>query len=378
MVSVNPDFKHIPVGDLELDRDNPRLPSTLKRESDEEILRYLAGKTNIEDLITSIGKNKFFPGEAIVVTPSDTTDGKYTVLEGNRRLTALKFLQDPELAGSISTSAKTAVDGAQHKPTVVPAYEVGSRDDVLQYLGFRHISGVQRWEPLAKARYLKKLYQQSEGTPDMRYRQIASEIGSRSDTVRKNLDALAAYEVVDKNGFFGIEELNEDTFHFGVFYTALSNSIIADFTGARNDPVENPQTLDTQAIKELTFWMFQKDADRKTKLGESRNIPTLAAVVSTPKALALLRGGATLKDAYEETPDIQNELIREIETATYYIKAANTRLESMESVSPEVHKAISRLAAELEMALAAVRRKNAANHASGHQVDLQGEINAGA
>ena len=341
-----PDFKVFAISQLELDRENPRLPTRLTGAAEDEILGYLARRTNIEELITSIGENGFFSGEAIVVTENKAKDGIYTVLEGNRRLTALKLLQAPELAAGISRISRgvlAAVEKAQNRPDHVQAYKVDRREDVLQYLGFRHISGVQRWEPLAKARYLKMLYQHAEGDPDMRYLQIASEIGSRRDTVRKNLDALAAYEIVTKNDFFDIPDLNEESFHFGVFYTALSNSKIADFTGAKNDPVQNPQNLVVGAIQEVTTWMFQKDENKKTRLGESRNIGRLAAVVSTPRALALLREGNTLDVAYAATPDILSEFVREIKSATSHIEAANSKMASISIGldSPEVIRAMS-------------------------------------
>lgn len=376
-----PEFKDFAISELELDRENPRLPTRLVGSGEDEILRYLALRTNIEELITSIGENDFFPGEAIVVTKSEATDGLYTVLEGNRRLTALKLLLDPELAASISRGGVlAAVEKAQNRPDHVPAYEVGRREDVLQYLGFRHISGVQRWEPLAKARYLKMLYQQAQGDPDMRYRQIAGEIGSRRDTVRKNLDALAAYEVVVENSFFDIPDLDEESFHFGVFYTALSNSMIADFTGAKNDPVQNPQNLSVKAIREVTIWMFQKDENKKTRLGESRNIYKLAAVVSTPRALAMLRDGATLDDARKETPDLQNEFIREIETATSHVEAANSKMASISIGldSPEVIRAVSNHESEFNKTKEALKQVSDPNAVSDNADALPRTTDAGA
>lgn len=373
-----PDFKDFAIAQLELDCENPRLPTRLMKAGEEEILRYLALRTNIEELITSIGENNFFPGEAIVVTKSEATDGLYTVLEGNRRLTALKLLQSPELAASISRGVLAAVEKAQNRPDHVPAYEVDRRENVLQYLGFRHISGVQRWGPLAKARYLKILYRQAEGDPDTRYRQIAGEIGSRRDTVRKNLDALAAYEVVTEKSFFDIPDLDEESFHFGVFYTALSNSKIADFTGAKNDPLQNPQNLVVEAIQEVTTWMFQKDEQKETKLGESRNIQKLAAVVSTPRALAMLRGGATLDDAHKETPDLQNEFIRAIETATSHVEAANSKMASIKLDSPEVLRAVAHLEDEFNKTKEVLNWVSAPNAVSDNADALPRTTDAGA
>ena len=54
-----PKFSEFTISDLELDRENPRLPARLKGAEERDILEYLALKTNIEDLITSIGENDF-------------------------------------------------------------------------------------------------------------------------------------------------------------------------------------------------------------------------------------------------------------------------------------------------------------------------------
>ena len=358
-----PDFKPtrlVEIAKLELDRKNPRLPSRLRGATDDDIIRYLARKTNIVDLIASISANGFFPGEAVVVTESEEHDDKYIVLEGNRRLTALILLQDEQLAQSVSQSVGEAVRRSDTRPTEVPAYEVDNREEALQYLGFRHVSGVQRWDPLAKARYLEILYQETDGDPDGRYAQIAREIGSRRDTVRKNLDALAAYGVIERNSFFDIPTLDEDGFQFGTFYTALANQKIAEFTGARDisqratHPIEDPEFLDVEAIEELVRWMFEKQSDGTTRLGESRNISMLADVVASPNALKRFREGAILRVAHLETPDIQNEFVRDIRIATTHVKSANTKLGSVSPDDPEVQGSIFDLHDELQIAAEAL------------------------
>ena len=348
-----PDFKALKLSDLELDRKNPRLPSRLEGADEIEIMQYLIRRTSITELVTSIGENDFFPGEAIVVTPSEENEGKYTVLEGNRRLTALKLIQDPALGKGISSSAVEAAIQANNRPSTIPTYEVEKRGDALQYLGFRHVSGVQRWDPLAKARYLKILFDLAEGSPESRYGQVASEIGSRRDTVQKNLDALAAYDLTASKQFFDIPDLNEEKFQFGVFYTALANPRIATFAGARDEggeprhPVVNPGSLKVDQVQELVEWIFEKDENGDTKLGESRNIPMLAAAISSSKGLELLRKGASLEDAYNETPDIQNEFIREMKIALTHLKQANTKLAVVEVSESEVLRIVGEVQKEI-------------------------------
>ena len=350
-----PEFKEVLVSNLKLDRKNPRLPTSLHGACENEILKYLARKTNIEDLITSIGENDFFPGEAIVITAIESGTGEYTVLEGNRRLTALRLLNDEQLARQVSTGAAQAVANAKNRPSQVPAYEVDSRADVLQYLGFRHVSGVQRWDPLAKARYLKMLYLETKGEPDPRYRQIANEIGSRRDTVRKNLDALAAYELTASNEFFDVPNLTEETFQFGVFYTALATPRIAEFVGARDfdgptHPIENPQILGVCEMREIVEWIFRKDENGRTRLGESRNLPKLAAVLSAPNALQRFRDGASLDDAHLDTPDIQEEFVREIRTAIRHIDIANSKLTPAQIENLATHTAVQTIMDDLNSA----------------------------
>lgn len=324
-------FENLHIDQLELDKENPRLPDTVARK-EKEIVRYLARKTNIEDLMVSIGTNDFFNGEAIVVTPAKNSK-KHIVLEGNRRLAALRLLHDPGLAGDIS-SIKRASERAQYKPVEVPAYIVDSRDDALQYLGFRHISGVQRWDPMAKARYLKLLFQQISGKPEERYVIVAREIGSKSNAVRRNLDALAAYEAIKKYDFFEIEDLDEENFQFGVFYTAVGNLDIASFIGIRDDnepthPIVNPNCLKKKPLQELTEWIFKKESSGSTRLGESRNIGNLGEVVAHPQALEKLRQGLTLDAAHDATVDNEEEFIRDIVIATEHLKKANSNLHSV-------------------------------------------------
>lgn len=338
------EFKTLDIDQIEFDKENPRLPTTVSTK-ERDIIKYLAAKTGIEDLMISIGENGFFPGEAIVVTPAE--DDKYTVLEGNRRLAALRLLQNPDSMGN-RRSITNASKGAKNKPTKIPAYVVNSRDDALQYLGFRHISGVQRWDPLAKARYLKLLFEQASGKPEERCREVAREIGSRRDAVRRNLDALAAYEAIEGRNFFDIDALNEGSFQFGVFYTAIGDAEIASFVGVRGEdgssthPIANPKALKEKPLRELTEWMFKKDSQGSTCLGESRNIPKLSAVIGNSNALEKLRQDGSLDSAYSATIDNREVFLQDItlaidhlEQAKDHLKQANSKLYSLSSDDQE-------------------------------------------
>ena len=315
---------------LEFDKANPRLPTRVRGLDEATILDYLATKTSIGNLMSSIGENGFFDGEALVVAPGEFR--KYTVIEGNRRLAALKLLQDPTLVGT--PSIRRATNTAVHKPTSVPVYVVQSREDTLQYLGFRHISGVQRWDPLAKARYLESLFAETQGQPQQRYTSVAREIGSTSTTVRRNLDALAAYKVVEQSSFYDITDIEEETFQFGTFYTAIGNVDVSNFIGIRDNgdpthPITKPEVVNTENLKELVRLMFEKDARGETKLGESRNIGKLGTVLANPKSLSALRSGRSLETAYRLTPHGRDDFVRHMNQAIEELKQANANLHAV-------------------------------------------------
>ena len=347
-------FERLSLSSLRFDLENPRLPTSVRNTDEETILRYLGSRTGIENLMTSIAENDFFPGEAIVVLQD--SEESYTVIEGNRRLAALRLLQDPSVLNI--PRIKRAADDAKHRPIKVPAFIVESRAQTLQYLGFRHISGVQRWDPLAKGRYLKQLFAHVDGAPSERYTGVAREIGSNNSTVRRNLDALAAYTIVQEAEFFDIPEISESTFQFGTFYTAISNSDIATFVGITKDkvpqhPIVNAEVIGRDTLEELVRYMFEKNAQGDTILVESRNIGKLGFVLAHPPSLDGLRQGMSLETAYRLSPRGREDFQRHMTQSLEHLKQATANLYAVDKTDKQA-------AAVVEEATSGTR----ANHGS--------------
>lgn len=311
--------------ELSLDTDNPRLPEALNR-LQQSIIDHIATTTSIEDLMGAIGENGFFPGEPLVVVPDGN---KFVVVEGNRRLTAVLLLRDPLICSEPTARMREIAASAKHKPDKLPVVVKQTRREVLPYLGFRHITGVKQWEPLAKARYIKQLFDLSAaGLPaETRYYEVGRSIGTRRDHIKRNLDALAVYRLIESHGFYDISGLNETSVKFAVLSTAIADERIAAFVGvgekrpARNGdgeweivpthPILNPRRLKPDGIKELTEWLYKANEKGEKKVGESRNLRELSMVVDNPRALEAIRGGSTLAYAYRLTKGV-NEDLREL------------------------------------------------------------------
>ena len=150
-------IQQISLEQLTFDIENPRIPKSLNGENEESVLEWMINKENIIDLMCSIGEKGFFPGEPLLVI-FDESKKKYISIEGNRRYTATYLLQHPEKAPVRKSTINDIATNANHRPPVVPVVVFNTREEIVDYLGYRHITGIEPWDALAKARYLKLLY----------------------------------------------------------------------------------------------------------------------------------------------------------------------------------------------------------------------------
>lgn len=323
----------IAVKDLHFDPDNPRLPSTVDGRDEAAVLEWMLRDASLVDLMGSIGSRGYFDGEPILVVRR--TGGGYTVVEGNRRLAAVKLLLRPAGAPVRKRSVSDVGTTAKHRPKKLPALRFNARSDILEYLGYRHITGVKEWEPLAKARYVRQLFEKTLGTSDeARYRELARTIGSgkRADYVARLLTALALYERVADKSFFDIEDLSEDSVNFSLFLVALNHSGVVRFFGLTSAQDARLVGLRNKHLKEFVTWAFQPRADGSTVLGDSRNMGTLAKVVSTKRALDALRGGESLAVAATLTGEPDHVFSAEVRAARDRLLTARSQQHLVTSV----------------------------------------------
>jgi len=330
-------IKFLKIEDLRYDPKNPRLPASLvKGENEREVINWMLSDAAILELMGSIGEKGFFPAEPLLVVESQKEKGKYEVVEGNRRLTAAKLLKHPELAEKRKNAINIIVNEAKVKPDELPAFIFSKRQQILDYLGFKHITGVKPWSALAKAKYLKDLQSEYNDLPiSQQYRNLAKAIGSRSDYVRDLLVGLQLYEKISEYDYFNIDNLNEDSIEFGVYYTALGRSNIPQFLGVDRNSETPIVNLNIDRLKEFTEWVSKKNDQNITRLGESRNLTKLSQVVLNDKALAAFREGKTLDESlmFTEEPDklFQSsilESLNKINTANLYFHRVYVPLKS--------------------------------------------------
>lgn len=87
------------ISNIDIDSFNPRLSSSETNLSQNELLNEMVTKYRIYDLAKSITQDGYFPDKRIIVF-RESKSKQFTVLEGNRRVTAIKILLNPDILES--------------------------------------------------------------------------------------------------------------------------------------------------------------------------------------------------------------------------------------------------------------------------------------
>lgn len=294
--------RQISTSDLQFDPENPRFYRLNDAHDVESVVEEMLDKEGAQNLMLSIGQKGYFAGEPLLVVSADG-NAPYTVVEGNRRLAAVKLLNGeipPPLRRRTSISQIRSEAAVQEFPVALPCLVYTERRDVLRYLGYRHITGIQEWDALSKARYLaelKETFYSTEPRP-AQLKALANEIGSRSDYVAQLLTALSLYiRAESTQNFFGLPIAAKDV-EFSYLTTALNYSSICDWLGLESKSDVDMPGLQNENLKYAFGWFFSKDQLGRTVLGESRNLAELAAVVQNTDAVKVLLETNQLAEAY--------------------------------------------------------------------------------
>ena len=150
--------KDIAIKDLILWDENARFPDKYFNQDEPELINFFLSKPDfkIRVLLEEIIKDFDLPQlEKIIVLEND---GKYIVLEGNRRLTAYKLLSNPELTNE--PELKTYLIGQKSKINIsnnflLECLTTKEKDEAYRYIDRKHVNGNNEvnWQDSERAHY---------------------------------------------------------------------------------------------------------------------------------------------------------------------------------------------------------------------------------
>lgn len=320
------EIKYIEINNLQLDLYNPRLPKSKQGKDEYVVIEYLLLEAATLELMESIGENNFFVGEMLLAIPDENNPDKYIVIEGNRRLTAVMLLNNPELASVKKVAIKEIIGSAKFKPSKLPCLVFDSRDEIKKYIGFVHITGKKSWRMLEKARYLFDL-RFSDNFKELSFsdacKEIAKVIGSRSPYVKKMLISYQLYAIIEDEKFYQIEGLSDTTFFLNYFSDGLQKENIRKYISVDLDAEEPLRYLNRVNLEELVTWWFKKNEGVSRVIGDSNGMKKLNEILGNEVALAAFKNGANIDIAYELTNDIDLQFERKVKESVDMIEQAD-------------------------------------------------------
>jgi hypothetical protein len=335
---------------LFLDAANPRLGrhNVDRQPTQDEVLDLMKDWT-LEELAVSFLENGFWPQEALIAVMEQVVKSKthgLVVVEGNRRLAALKMIE--RTRSGLEKSSKWTDLIAPFKPEAfkrlesIPYILMPSRKSVQSYLGFRHVTGINPWNPTEKAQFIAHLIEDEKLT----YEQVRRRIGSKLPAVRQNYISYRLLLQMEDNGDqVAVDKVEE---RFSVLYLSLRTEGVQKYLhiDIAADPKDARRPVPTARLKELANfakWLFG-DQKNESIISDSRQVDDFGRALLSKNA----------REYLERTPRPVFEVARrmagvdEEEISTHIERAADEIEEALKAVhrlkgSPRLQVAVKRL-----------------------------------
>jgi len=346
-MAIGTKLSYAKLDQLYLDPMNVRLGrnNTGRDVTQEQVLQLMRDWKLDELAVSFLESGGFWTHEALLVT-EEVLYGKecLVVIEGNRRLATLKYLQKAFDGEKVPRKMAEIAKTTKVPPslfTEIPYIQIGSRDEIESFLGFRHVTGIKEWKPAEKAEFIARMIDER----NMGYEQVMRKIGSKTSTVRRH---YIAYRLLLQIGNVSEEELQK---RFSVMYLSLRTQgvqkylkidIYADPKKAKK-PV--PKThLDNLA--NFALWLFgDSEKERLPLFTDSRQVDNFGRILESNEAVEYLE--RTEQPSFEIALRISGgdepEIIKLVETAADNIEMALTRAHFFKK-SKKLKKAVERLA----------------------------------
>jgi ParB-like chromosome segregation protein Spo0J len=301
--------KNLSIEDILLDPNNPRFATM--RESrpvleshygdtvnQQKTLSYLLETTefDVEQLRESIRKIGYVPIDNIIVRPLGTT-GKYVVVEGNRRVAAVKSLLEDLQQGYIEAMPSEREASLKHLDVKVletsDPQQLSLDSWILQ--GLRHVSGAKSWGPYQQAKAVEALL-----TQGYTEREAASTLGMRATTVATLMRSLRGYEAMRNDAEFGPQA--QDTRLFSNFNEIQKLNVLRTWLSWSD---EEQRFTNTERLRDLYSWITDQenpDGSIEKRITRAIDLRLLAEIIPHDAALSAFRSGKPLNYARTLVP----------------------------------------------------------------------------
>lgn len=335
--------RRVSVKDLLFDPHNPRLPGEFSG-NEKQIFRFLVDEIGVDDLINSMASSGVIEGDPIIARPSEAP-GKFYVIEGNRRLAALKLLNGEKIGDGEPEPPVPEIPHPTADLLKQVTIQLGWEDDKLEaYLGYKHVTATREWPPEAKARFVLERCR-GDFSPE-NLSKFAKRLGTTLPTLRRWLIAYLILKQAERVGKFDPTKAPSKRY-FGTFYTLLGSQEVQKFLALNSEQLtELPVPADhLEELGEFVSWTI--GTKKAPPIVNSRAQQKLDAVLASPSGLQHFRNKKNLDAALLYTEYNSGEITEKLLGAAYTIEECLTKIFDVKD-DPKVISAIQTLNRAIE------------------------------
>lgn len=364
-----------PVAHLQLDLDNPRLETgtDITANNEDEVIEALADIAALDELVTSICTNTYLNLEPLIVY---SANGKapFKVLEGNRRLAAIRLITNPGLADSLGIKVPSKVS-KQVLDTIenVLVYRVADPDDARAFIGFKHINGPQRWDAFAKAKYVAEWYRKSFGKIGIS--EIAAKMGDNNNTLRAYIYAILILEQAEESQVWSIKDryVTRGRFAFSHLYTAIQRGEYQDYLGLTDGWSDTPPLKPIKKkflpkLGEVLAYIYGSKSDDRPNLVKSQNpdLKDVGLAIAHPEARLILWNRGTLDEARDGLKEPSDAFHDALITTNLKLGRAIQLLPKYSGGRDDIDELVSQIFEQADTLQTMVQKKRSRSKSHGH------------
>lgn len=304
--------QYIEIEKLLLDGANPRFGAARGARSNQvDILDYIVENFGIDDVLSSLAHNGYFEAEPLIAKKND--DGTYTIVEGNRRLSACLILsQDVRAKNQLQRLAQFSDDikSQWNGNTQIPVHIFSTTDNLHKlnaYLGVRHITSAKAWDSYAKAAWIDSIIKNRQMTLE----QICEVTGDRNRTIKRLLEGYYFINQLIDSGHFNPKNSSRKgrgsnpDFPFSWVYTLLNYEEVREYLALNEFNPADERPIPSNKIKEASSvvrYMFgDRSSSTNAAIKDSRQLGALASAVGNPVQRDHLERGRSLQEVEKIT-----------------------------------------------------------------------------
>lgn len=355
-----------PIELLTLDLDNPRLQtgSDLPAATEDEVIESLAEIAAIDELVTSICTNTYLNLEPLIVIGAKDS-GPFKVLEGNRRLAAIRLILNPDFADEIGVKVPSKVaKGVKDSFAQVLVNRVARPEDAREFIGFKHINGPQRWDAYAKAKYVTNWYKSSKGA--ITIDGIAAKMGDNNNTLRAYIYAVLILDQAEESGVWSLEDRpkTKGRFGFSHLYTAIGREEFQEFLGldggwSNKPPLKPIAKSKLKNLGETLGYLYGSISDDRTSLIKSQNpdLKDIGLAIANPDARLIIKNRGTLDDARDALKNPSDAFHDALVAANLRLEKAVKLLAKYNGKNPRIEELIEEIFENADTLQVMIKRK---------------------